>query len=67
VGGGVGFGVGVGVGAGFVIVTEPPPTPSVNLRVSSASNRTPCDPAGSVLDQRRTTPSFQSVPVAVIR
>jgi hypothetical protein len=70
VGFGVGFGVGVGDGdglAGTVIVTDPPSTESVNLRVSAASNEMECLPAGSVEDQRRTTPDFHVVPVPDIR
>jgi hypothetical protein len=69
VGLGVGFGVGFGVGAGVggtVMVNEPPLRLSLNRSRLIASKMTPCVPAGSLPDQVKRTPPFQSVPLVVI-
>jgi hypothetical protein len=63
VGLGVGFGVGVG---GRVIVTEPPLRLSLNRSRLIASKVTACVPAGSLPDQVKRTPPFQSVPLVAM-
>jgi hypothetical protein len=65
VGLGVGFGVGLGVD-GTVIVTEPPLSVWLNRSRLIASKVTACVPAGSLPDQVRRTPPFQSVPLVDI-
>ena len=66
VGFGVGFGVGLGVGLGVggtVIVTDPPPRLALNRSRLIPSNVTVCVPAGSLPDQLKRTPAFQSAPL----
>lgn len=65
VGFGVGLGVGLGVGAGVAdatIVTDPPARLALNRSRLIPSNVTACVPAGSLPDQVKRTPDFQSEP-----
>jgi hypothetical protein len=65
VGLGVAFGVGAGVG-GAVIVTDPPPSDALNRSRLIASNVTACVPTGSLPDQVKRTPFFQSPPAVLM-